>query len=198
MVRRFVEAACLLGLLAQTSCSTHESAAFKSILIGQTASYPGMEVQDLYKFIHQAALGPAHAVLDTAAAQAWLTREVASLKPIAYDEPLWEQLRPDGALVRLNLRPAIAQGLDLDRVLRSFIQTSQTYEGSLLQLEQYWAYARELARFDQIPFTVSVLDSIFTEQAINGHPAIHHSDAYTRAYAPAYRVVDPTLVERQR
>lgn len=150
-----------------------------------------MEVQDLYKLVHQAALGPAHAVRDTAAVRAWLAREISTLKPGPDNEPLWELLRPDSTLVRVNLRPYVNSGKDSASLLRSFVYTSRTFEGSYERLDQYWRLARGLASGGRLPFAPESMDSLFVLQAGKGHPAVHHSETYTRTYAPAYRVVNP-------
>lgn len=159
--------------------------------MGQSKRYPAMEVQDLYKFIHQAALGPAHAVADTAAARAWLDREIYTLKPGPDKGPLMELLRPDSALVRVNLRPYVASNQDSASLMESFVLTSRTFERSYGRLDRYWGLARGLADHGRLPFVPEAMDSLFARQAEQGHPAVHHSAAYTRAHTPAYRVVNP-------
>ena len=185
-------AAVCLCLMA--GCQAGQQAAFREILLDQMARYPAMEVQDLYKFVHQATLGPAHAAVDTAAARAWLRREINSLRTVRTDEPEREVLRPDGQLVRVNLRPYVASGHDVESLLRAFVENGETLEGTLRHLEYYWGQARELAALGKLPFSVSEMDSLFERQAAQGHPAIHHTQAYTRAYAPAYRVVNAALL----
>ena len=90
-----------------------------------------MEVQDLYKLVHQAALGTAHAVRDTAAVRAWMDHEINTLSPGKEGEQLYELLGADGALMRVNLRPYMASGRDLEHLLEAFILTANTYEGSI-------------------------------------------------------------------
>ena len=178
-------------LISFAGCRQPETTGLEEILINQSRRYPVMEVQDLYKLVHQAALGPAHAVTDTAAARAWLDREISTLKPGPDNEPLWELLRPDSTLVRVNLRPYVASNRDLASLLESFVLTSRTFEGSYERLDYYWGLARGLANRGRLPFAPEAMDSLFARQADKGHPAIHHTAAYTRAFAPAYRVVNP-------
>ena len=68
--------------------------------------------EDLYKLLHQAIMGPAHAAVDSAAALAALRAEWAEMAARRPDapaaEPLWESIRPDGALLRVHLRPLAA------------------------------------------------------------------------------------------
>ena len=78
-------------------------ASFWSLLLGQARRYPLMEVDDLYKLLHQAALGSEHAVADQDSVQKALDAEFASLGP-GGDEPLIEPISPDGQIARVHLR----------------------------------------------------------------------------------------------
>jgi len=68
------------------------------------ARHPAMEPSDVYKLLYQGVLGPEHLI---ASAEDFATRLRAEYRAVSPDraESLWEAVRPDGALVRLNLRP---------------------------------------------------------------------------------------------
>ncbi|MDW8226743.1 MAG: hypothetical protein RMJ60_02985 [Anaerolineales bacterium] len=51
----------------------------ESVLLSHFARYPAMGLADLYKLIHQAALGSEHAIRNPEAARRWLNEELASL-----------------------------------------------------------------------------------------------------------------------
>ena len=167
---------------------TPQPEAWFSLLRGQIARYPLMQPQDLYKLLHQAALGSEHAVRDAQAARDWLARELASLLPGPLD-PLCDPLSPDGRILRLHLRPFLAQGGDPQTLLEAFIQTANQFHGSPQDLRLGWAAALQLARDGQLPFSPALLAEFFTPLEEQGFPALHHSLAYAQAYHPAYRVV---------
>jgi hypothetical protein len=51
----------------------------ETILQDHITRYPRMQIQDLYKLLHQAALGSEHAVLDPESAWLWLARELGKM-----------------------------------------------------------------------------------------------------------------------
>ena len=81
-------------------------------LLGQHLQrYPRMELADVYKLLHQAAMGPGHALRDPAQARDALRSECAALEPGGQD-PLVDPISPDGQLARVHLRPWLAAGRD--------------------------------------------------------------------------------------
>lgn len=181
----------IVALSVLTDCNrpmTNE-AQFKELLTAQGERYPRMQAQDLYKFIHQAAMGSEHAVSDTAAARAWLEEELGSLASATTPEPVADSLSPDGQLVRINLRPFLQIGGDPEALLKAFIRTANEYEGSTALLERYWSWAEELATDGKLPVSIEDLHTFFTEMGSMNFPAVHHSEAYEAAYHPAYRVI---------
>jgi hypothetical protein len=165
-----------------------EAAQFRQILQDQAARYPLMKIQDLYKLIHQAAMGSEHAVSDAAAAHRWMAREIAALGD-GPAEPLVDPLTPDSQLVRVHLRPYLAAGGYPDTLVRAFVETANTYPGSVERLRRYWQYAEDGAEAGLLPFKRDALAAFLATQAEAGYPAVHHSEPYEAAYAPAYRVV---------
>jgi hypothetical protein len=145
-----------------------EEAAFGRLLAAQAARHPRMEVQDLYKLVHQAALGSEHAVSDTAAARRWLAREVAAL-PEGPPDPLVDPLTPDSQLVRVHLRPFLAAGGDPEALLQAFVRTANTHAGSVDRLRRYWGYAVALAAAGGLPFAPDTLTAFFEARAAAGY-----------------------------
>ena len=170
---------------------------FQQILADQAGRYPLMEIQDVYKLVHQAAMGSEHAVSDAEAAQQWMDREIAALAG-GPDDPLFDPLTPDGQLVRVHLRPYLAGGRDPDSLVRAFVETANTYPGSVDRLRRYWRYAEKSAEAGTLPFRRNAMAAFLAEQAEAGYPAVHHSEQYEAAYAPAYRVVARQHLDAQQ
>ena len=158
-------------------------------LLGQHLQrYPHLELADIYKLLHQAAMGPGHAVSDAAAARARLRAEVADLGA-GPDDPIADPISPDGKLARVHLRPYVDAGHDLDTLADAFIQTAQTYTGSPDKLVKFCACLGDLAAAGGIPFAREEVERYFESIAAQGYPVVHHSPAYRDEYRPAYRVV---------
>jgi hypothetical protein len=158
--------------------------------------YPRMEVQDLYKLLHQAALGSGHAVRDEAAARERLAHEIAALGPGPAD-PLLDPLSTDGRLARVHLRPYLEAGRDPARLLEAFVRTANSYRGTVDALEHHWQVATRMAAAGLLPFPAEELAAFFEAQAARSHPAVHHSASYREAHAPAYRVVAIEYLDRE-
>jgi hypothetical protein len=162
--------------------------AFRRILSDQIARYPLMQVRDLYKLIHQAALGSEHAVRDPNSARAWFDREVKELGPGPAD-PMIDPISADGRIVRVHLRPFIQAGGDLEMLLDAFVRTANEYRGEITHLHEYVTAARQMAHAGLLPFAPTDLDEFFATMKKEQYPAAHHSSVYEATYHPAYRVV---------
>lgn len=163
--------------------------AFCEILVAHAIRYPQWKVPDLYKLLHQGVMGSEHAVTDPGHARRWLEDELAHLAPSSIQEPLVDPISPNGAIVRVHLRPFSLTNLDPALLLEAFLQTASDYNGSTLDLEHAWLDARDLCVKELLPFSPQELDTFFTPIRKNGFPAVHHSETYEAFYHPAYRVV---------
>jgi len=158
------------------------------ILTSHITRTPGMQVQDLYKLLHQAALGSEHAVRDEKAARNSLERELAEMCT-GPDDPLIDPLSPDGQILRVHLRPYIRGGKDPETLLRAFIQTANEWCGSPKKLKEYGAVAARITQAGTGLIRREEIEAYFSELEEQEFPAVHHSDVYKRLYRPAYRVV---------
>ena len=143
------------------------------------ARYPAAGAADLYKLAHHGIMGSEHAVRDTVPVRAWMTRELAQLaagtitRTNPVEDPLVEILPPDGRFTRVHLRPFVARHGDTEA------------RGDTAQ----FACAEQALR--ALPdMAISAASRAFiADRRRAGFPAVHHADAYERAYGPAYRVV---------
>jgi len=167
---------------------------FISQLLGaQFAHHPDMQPADVYKLLHQAALGPAHAISQGDAETALLT-EIDSLPESAHAEPLLEVISPDGRLARVHLRPYLAAGHDPRALARAFAATAAAYEGSVERLAKFCGCLGDLADAGGLPFARAEVEAFMNARRDEGWPAVRHSEAYRAAHSPAYRVVDLQLL----
>jgi hypothetical protein len=154
---------------------------FESILRSHLARYPEMQIQDVYKLIHQAALGSEHVVGNLESVQAWLKQELLEMgKSTA--EPMIDPISADGKMVRVHLQPFIEYGGDPETLLTAFVRTANEFHGDKQTLENYWGVATRLGSFPR-----ATMDEFI--QSMKGYPAVHHSEIYAQRYCPAYRVI---------
>jgi hypothetical protein len=161
----------------------------EEILLAEIRNHPYMQVNDLYKFLHQAAFGSEHAIHDREGVRKWMETEVAGLD-LSIIDPLFDRLSPDGVMVRVNLRPWIKAGHNPSVLLEAFINTANSRKGSADVFIQYWKTARQLAEKGMFRFSERKMDRFINRKEKDGLPAVHHTWQYERKYHPAYRVVD--------
>jgi hypothetical protein len=156
---------------------------FESILRSHLTRYPAMQIQDVYKLIHQAALGSEHAAPDPESARTWMEREIAEMGD-GPSEPVVDPISADGEIVRVHLRPYVLRGDSLEKLVEVFIRTANEYRGEIALLESFWATAVRLGKFP-----AADMDNFFQPMKVDNFPAVHHSSEFKKAYSPAYRVI---------
>lgn len=145
-------------------------------------------IEDLYKLLHQAYLGPGHAIPSREEAAAYLHDEWASLSGPLDGEPLLEVLAEGAPFVRLHMRPYRAQGGTEDSLLVAFLRSAATPVDSI-SFRRAWGLARARIEGGEIHLSLAAYDAADAELRPLGFPAIHHSPAYQRRFQPAYRVI---------
>lgn len=148
------------------------------LLEAEQQRYPQSELQDTYKALFQAVLGPEHALTDIDAARQHLAKETLTLTP--KPGPLIETLSP--LFCRIHLRAALYSGLSLAEVFAAFVASGLTRvnRAELVSLLQQWpplAPDRE------------AVQSYVNEMLTRGCPVVSHSARYRDLYQPSYRVI---------
>jgi len=192
-MRRLVLGLLALPVMAQSSAAslpdTAPRIAWQKALQDHLQRHPRAEAVDVYKFIHQSLLGPGHLIPDVERARGFLETEMQSMGAAPAGEPLQESLGGSPAMVRVNLRPFLAQGGDAKRLLAAFVATGNAVKGDpgmlALRLRAGVELLREMGREE----CAARLELLAGGQAGKGFEALHHSDAYRTAYRPAYRVI---------
>lgn len=159
-----------------------------ALLADHARRYPQWELQDLYKLLHQGAMGAEHAVSNEAGVRDWLVRELAELGT-GPEEPLLDPLSPDGRLVRVHLRPFAQLALPAELLLQAFLRTAREVAPAPEKLAAAAEVAAQLATEGALPFDKQALAHFFAEQQAHGFRAMHHSESFRKHYQPAYRVV---------
>ena len=159
------------------------------LLARHLARYPRMQLDDVYKLLHQAAMGSEHVLHDPAAALHRLEDEAAALGD-GPEEPAEDIISPDGRLARIHLRTYLRAGGRLDDLHRAFVETANHYPASPDKLAKFCGCLGEFAETGALAFPPAEVVAWFDDIARRGYPVVHHSTGYREAYRPAYRVVD--------
>jgi hypothetical protein len=176
----------LLSLITILGCSKQVDP-FEQIVRTQIQRYPRMQVRDLYKLVYQAAMGNIHLGVDSSVLRNYLMSEIEGIAA-SDSEPLVEEISPDG-LIRVNLRPFKALGGNPEKLFEAMLRTADTFHPEKFRINEYWNKIGKMATDHTIPFDTSQLDSFFVMMQKEDFPAAHHSEEYSNAYNPAYRII---------
>lgn len=125
------------------------------IFLDHLHRYPCMTLEDVYKLIHQAAMGSAHAIKDIVSARAWRSQEISTLGE-GPTELLIDPIASDGRIVRIHLRPFVDRKLDPESLILAFVLTAKEFAGSTEPLREYADVAIKLAEEQRFPFSYNL------------------------------------------
>ena len=167
----------------------------RELLAEHARRYPKMEPADLYKLLMQRSMGPEHLVT-SGDALAWLQQETAELAPLppGVEAVDVELLDPGRGLTRVHLRPWLAQRRSLDALATAFAGTAARWTPQPDVLAAELGMAGGLLPQFGLSFDQATWEAFTAPLLAQGLPAVHHSETYRAAYAPAYRVVLVELI----
>ncbi|MCB8932440.1 MAG: hypothetical protein M9921_04580 [Fimbriimonadaceae bacterium] len=147
-------------------------------------------IEDAYKWLFQATRGGEHAVADDLGPRRWLDQEWRTLGRARPREEEVEPLRPDGAVLRIHLRPYRDRGGNREMLLALFVASAKRFDARRGAFEEAWRRLGERLRRTAIG-AISRNDWVRVDRETRalGYPALHHSAAYEKACQPAYRVI---------
>ncbi|MCI0513203.1 hypothetical protein L0128_08335 [candidate division KSB1 bacterium] len=161
---------------------------FQHIIQLHLERYPLLEIPDLYKLVHQAALGNSHLTTDLAT----VTRQLQLELEQVVDSDAWpmvENITPDQTLIRVRLAPFKAFQLKPQALAAAMVASAREFQGSHPRLREYWQVVERNASRRSLRFTRAELEAYIKPLAAQNFPARHHSETYRRLYQPAYRVI---------
>ena len=155
--------------------------------------HPLAGAEDLYKFLHQAVYGPGHAIPDREVAGKWFEKETEGLGPPLDNERQCESLGGEPPLVRVNLRPFIANGSEAGPLVDAFVASANRERGNSDRMQVVLSLAASYVQCAGRGELAPELKELSADLAAEDYPAIHHSETYSEAYHPAYRVIEEAL-----
>lgn len=163
----------------------------------QMNDYPASTLLDIYKSFFQDNFGPGHIVSDTAAARAYIRRELA--EATKYDAHYYEPAGRGDNFYRVSLALIADSLISFDDYFDAFY--SSVKEVKSVDMEQWrdeWVGVVEtivkmklsLPDFEK---DAATLDSLLAA----GQYAYHHSPDYNRRYHPHYRLMRRDIFEQR-
>lgn len=154
------------------------------LLYAHLDAHPAAEIQDAVKFLYQACFGGGHMITNPSASYTYLCREAASLSEDR-NTPLSD---PMGDFVRLDLsalRKISPQ--TLNAMFVSSAKDAPQDKSAFIELLNTFVESNYFDRDEKLAY--------MHHYSASGYPAVHHSDAFRSAYAPAYRVIKKEYVQ---
>jgi hypothetical protein len=155
----------------------------------QLEQFPESRLQDLYKNFFQDRFGPGHLIPDSTMAGNYLREELASYSGEYL--PLVEEIGWEGNFVRVSTDVVKNGMLPYSVYLDAFIESANTTpETPIESWQEEWH--KILTVIDKMNLNLPdyETDKSRIQDLINsGAYAMHHSEAFERAYEPHYRII---------
>ena len=152
------------------------------------ARYPNLELIDLYKLLHQSALGASHASAADDILEKEFNLEWDNLTGV-HVEPAIDPISPDGKIARIHLRSYLSQDYSKDDLLMAFIRTANAHNGSQEKLKKFCNCLRDLSIAKQLPFNPEDTEAFLNDVENKDYPTLRHSNIFKKEYEPSYRIV---------
>lgn len=159
------------------------------LLVSHANRYPKMGIQDAYKMLYQGAMGSEHVVNSFEEFESELSEEWKNVEGNT-DIPLWENIRPDGQIVRVYLSPYKARGGKLANLTTLCYWSSTLIKASKDNLKMSWETLLKTCREKKWnKFTQEDIEEFDLWLKKYDYPPVHHTEPYRKAYNPAYRLL---------
>jgi hypothetical protein len=156
-----------------------------------------MRIEDAYKWCYHATQGGEHAITSPDGPRRWLEREWSTLSAPMTGETLILPLRPDGKIVRLNLRPYRSKGGSPELLLNAFVSSAKSFRSDKTAFLLVWnELGAELEKGNLGKIERTGWERLDKETARSRYPAIDHSTGFASVRIPAYRVLTGSIAKR--
>lgn len=187
---------CIISIAAIVSCADTHETRVRDAVKNHLALYPKAHLQDLYKAFFQAEFGAEHIVADTTSAGRYLDSEL-SVKDNA--SVYYEPIGADSSFFRVHLRSVQDGFITRDQLFHAFVGGVHNVE--IPQIERWSETWPEIIKvIDKMHLGLpdyaeerASIDSLLT----TGYYASHHSQEFSVAYDPHYRIIRRDLFESQ-
>ena len=202
MDKRMKNVIYIIALCLLAGC---QSGSLKNSIERQLKEYPESRVLDIYKCFCQDNLGPEHLIPNKEAAQTYLMSELTAyrhdLDSSLYRKPTqrYFAVGDEGNYVRVDLSVILDSIISPENYLDAFVRSAnEGVHRSPEEWKQKWAEIASCIReyCPDIPHAtqdLTLIDSIMAGDDL----IIHHSDAFSNAYHPHYRIISKDIFESE-
>lgn len=161
----------------------------RELLIENFNKYPQMQIEDVFKFLHQSCYGCGHLLSEFDIAAKYIKDEYDQLSSVKSD--LITSL--DGEYARVDLG-YISKGLDINTLAKLFYISASKNEDGKKKLEQKLETLEKMIEEELLPFDKAQFLQKLELWKSKAYCAIHHSEAYRKEYSPSYRVISDRYI----
>ena len=161
---------------------------WEKILKGQLELYPEMQPQDLYKFVYQAILGPAHLGTQKDKMVQYLKWEINSITKMPQNK-LIERIHPEDKYIRIDLKKFKAKNGNIDLLGDVLFSSCKKEPHGPKELKEVLCIIAGLIKINTLHIESNKFIEYINKLESLNFPVPHHSEKYTTQYKPAYRVV---------
>ena len=183
--------ACSFSLFGQSL----DTAAVRSAIERQIATYPESTLQDIYKSFYQEHFGPGHIISDMASARRYLMRELSEMGKT--QSPYFEPTGSQGDYVRVYLSAVSDSLITAEQLLDAFIKSANSWQEPTVSWMEKWEAIVSIIKANKIELEGFEADLPLLTEAARNDQAVHHSRRYNEAYHPHYRIVERSIFERE-
>lgn len=192
---RYLTIAFLSLMLTGCASKTNETvSAVKRII----ESHPESTLQDVYKSYYQDRFGPGHMIASRDGAENYFDSELEECTDIVKGNG-YEPTGDSGSYVRVDMELVKAGIIDRGTLLEAFISSAKAPDPeALLRWTDEWHHiVAELDKAGGLGLEGYESDKAMIEEVLSqdGDHAIHHSERFSAAYDPHYRIVEKDKFE---
>ncbi|MBQ8345672.1 MAG: hypothetical protein IJY42_05345 [Clostridia bacterium] len=150
-------------------------------LMEHSRQYPELQIQDLFKYLHQSSFGCEHLVSSLETAIDGIRKETERETPLA-PSPI---VPLDGPYSRVPL----SYGLSAETLGKLFFASAKEEKARNRAFWEKLNVARELICERALPVSLSEWEAEVCRWQAAGYPAVRHSEHFRTRYRPSYRVI---------
>ena len=164
---------------------------WEKIIEYQLEKYPKMEPVDLYKFIYQGIMGPAHLGTTYEKIRTYLTKELDGLT--GQEAQMVERISGDNKYIRIDLYAFKNAGGDPDSLAKLVLKSCQKTKQKQAKLIRCLEIAARVIKNKQTTLSYQNFQKYKAKIRRDNFPVPHHSTTYIANYKPAYRVISSRI-----
>ncbi|MDR1762925.1 MAG: hypothetical protein LBR64_03055 [Dysgonamonadaceae bacterium] len=188
----------ILLIISLFSCSGSFEQKVEDSVRHQLSVYPESRLQDIYKNFFQDRFGPGHLISDTVAAAGYLREELLASE-VDLNTPIIEQTGWEGNYFRVSLDVVKIGVVSEEEFMNCFIESANSAAKATPEAwKKEWSKILKIIEKMNLALPDFEADKAKIQKVLaSGDFAMHHSEAFERAYHPHYRIIKREIYEQK-